>query len=142
MERKIPFIFRQRNACKDSAFQLTVIPPNCFPGAKMAHKKIDSIRRSFLSRGEALEKVSGGHSLINWPTTCLPKIKGGLGILDLERFTRALRLRWLWFRWKQKHRAWNNLDVPCDKTDRELFYASSIVTIGDGRAALSGVQVG
>jgi hypothetical protein len=68
--------------------------------------------------------------------TCLPKIKGGLGILDLKRFTRALRLRWLWFQWKQKHRAWNNLDVPCDKTDRELYYASTIVTIGDGRAAL------
>jgi hypothetical protein len=31
-----------------------------------------------------------GHSLVNWPTTCRPKIKGGLGILDLERFARAL----------------------------------------------------
>ena len=46
-------------------------------------------------RGESPDKVSGGHSLLNWPTTCLPKTKGGLGILDLERFTRALRLRWL-----------------------------------------------
>jgi hypothetical protein len=65
----------------------------------------------------------------------LPKVKGGLGILDLERFTRALRLRWLWFKWKQKQRAWNQLEIPCDRIDRELFYASTVVTIGDGKMA-------
>jgi hypothetical protein len=58
-----------------------------------------------------------------------------LGILDLERFTRALRLRWLWFKWKQKLRAWNNLEIPCDKVDREFFYASTIVTVEDGKTA-------
>ncbi|KAJ1270002.1 hypothetical protein BS78_06G021200 [Paspalum vaginatum] len=31
---------------------------------------------------------------------------GGLGVSDLERFARALRLRWLWFRWKRQDRAW------------------------------------
>ena len=70
--------------------------------------------------------------MLNWPTTCLPKTKGGLGILDLERFTRALRLRWLWFKWKQKQRAWNNLKILCDKVDLDLFYASTVVTVGDG----------
>jgi hypothetical protein len=28
------------------------------------------------------------------------------------------------------------LDVPCDKANRDLFHASTIVTIGDGRTAL------
>ena len=92
-----------------------------FHAHKWLIKRIDRIRRSFLWRGESPDKVSGGHSLINWPTTCLPKTKGGLGILELERFTRALRLRWLWFKWKQKQRAWNDLEIPCDKVDRELF---------------------
>ena len=69
-----------------------------FHAQKWLIKRIDRIRRSFLWRGESPDKVSGGHSLLNWPTTCLPKTKGGLGILDLERFTRALRLRWLWFK--------------------------------------------
>lgn len=68
-----------------------------FPEQKWLIRKIDRIRRSFLWRGETPDKVYGGHSLVNWPTTCHPKIKGGLGILDLERFSRALRLRWLWF---------------------------------------------
>jgi hypothetical protein len=62
-------------------------------------------------------------------------VKGGLGILDLERFARALRLRWLWFQWQQKERAWNKLELPYGSRDKELFAASTIVTIGDGKFA-------
>jgi hypothetical protein len=48
-----------------------------FPAQKWLLKRIDKIRKSFLWRGEAPENVKGGHPLINWPTTCLPKEKGG-----------------------------------------------------------------
>jgi hypothetical protein len=61
--------------------------------------------------------------------------QGGLVILDLERFARALRLRWLWFQWRHKERAWTNLELSCDKRDRDLFAASTVVTIGDGKTA-------
>ena len=71
-----------------------------------------------------------------------PKGKGGIGIMDLDRFTRALRLRWLWFKLKQKERAWTNLEVPCDKTDHELFNASTRVNIGDGKIVCSGLPHG
>jgi len=40
--------------------------------------------------------------------------KGDLEILDLECFATPLRLRWLWFQWKHKERAWNELDLPRD----------------------------
>jgi hypothetical protein len=106
-----------------------------FPELKWLIRKIDRIRRSFLWRGETPDKVYGGHSLVNWPTTCLPKVKGGLGILDLERFARALRLRWLWFQWRHKERAWAKMEIPCDSKDRDLFAASTLVTIGDGNTA-------
>jgi hypothetical protein len=98
-----------------------------FPELKWLIRRIDRMRRSFLWRGETLDKVYGGHSLVNWPTSCRSRNKGGLGILDLERFARALRLRWLWFQWCHKERAWNGLDLPCDTTDRELFAASTVV---------------
>jgi hypothetical protein len=106
-----------------------------FPEQKWLIRKIDRIRRSFLWRGETPDKVYGGHSLVNWPTVCHPKIKGGLGVLDLERFARALRLRWLWFKWNHKERAWLGLELPCDKRDCELFAASTVVSVGDRRTA-------
>jgi len=57
-----------------------------FPELKWLIKRIDRMRRSFLWRGETPDKVYGGHSIVNWTTSCRPKIKGGLGILDLEHF--------------------------------------------------------
>jgi hypothetical protein len=98
------------------------------------------MRRNFLWKGSNPEACTGGHCLINWPTTCLPKSKGGLGILDLDRFARGLRLRWLWLRWKSKDRAWTAMKVPCDKTDEDLFNASTSVTVGNGNLAGSEVK--
>jgi len=73
-----------------------------FPAQKWLIKRIDQLRRSFLWRGETPDKVYGGHSLINWPTTnilAIVKLEvskyGGLGISDLDCFARALRLRWM-----------------------------------------------
>jgi len=45
-------------------------------------------------------------------------------------------LRWLWFQWKQRDRAWNSLDLPCDSQDRELFATSTMVKIGNGKVAM------
>jgi hypothetical protein len=109
-------------------YQLTV-----FPVQKWLLQKIDKIRRGFLWKGNNPETCSGGHCLINWSTTCLPKNKGGLGILDLECFARALRIRWLWIRWKDRDKAWIDLQSPCDKTDEDLFNASTVVNVGNGR---------
>jgi hypothetical protein len=92
-----------------------------FPIQKWLLRQIDRMRRSFLWKGEELEKVNGGHCLVNWPTTCAPRNFGGLGILDLERFVRALRLRWIWFKWHQVQRPWAGLEIPCDGTVGELF---------------------
>ena len=47
-------------------------------------KSIDRMRRSFLWRGETPDKVYGGHSLVNWPTTCPLKRMGGLEFWNLK----------------------------------------------------------
>lgn len=100
---------------------------------KWALKKIDKIRRSFLWKGD--NDANGGHCLVAWPNTMKPKKMGGLGIIDLERFSRALRLRWCWYQWKDSDRPWSGSEAPVDEVDNQLFRASTIVTIGDGTMA-------
>uniref|UniRef100_A0A452Y7G6 Reverse transcriptase zinc-binding domain-containing protein n=1 Tax=Aegilops tauschii subsp. strangulata TaxID=200361 RepID=A0A452Y7G6_AEGTS len=60
-------------------------------------KEIDKTRRKFLWAQE--EELSGGKCKVNWNTVCSTIENGGLGIQDLHRFGRALRLRWLWLSW-------------------------------------------
>jgi hypothetical protein len=104
-----------------------------FPLAAWARKKIDKIRRSFLWKGE--ENANGGHCLVNWPTVSRPKDLGGLGLPDLDKFGRALRLRWLWQDWVDDSKPWAGAELPCNELDRLLFNASTKVTIGDGEKA-------
>jgi len=59
-----------------------------FSLSKWAVKKIDRIQRNF-------EDARGGHCLVNWRRVCRAKFLGGLGIKDLQKFNRALRLKWL-----------------------------------------------
>ena len=65
----------------------------------------------------------------------LPKNLGGLGVLDLNFFGRALRLRWLWYAWTEPDRPWVGSIPPCDEVDKQLFRASTIVQLGDGNTA-------
>jgi hypothetical protein len=62
-----------------------------FKMKKWAISRIDRYIRSFLWRGHDMDNVKGGHCLVNWQTCLLPK-KLGLGIKELEKFGRALRL--------------------------------------------------
>jgi len=80
-------------------------------------------------------KRQWGHCLVNWPTVTRPKDLGGLGVPDLDKFGRALRLRWLWLQWTDSSRPWTGTDVPCNREDRLLFQASTLITIGDGNKA-------
>lgn len=101
-----------------------------FPPPKWLLKKIDRIRRSFLWCGE--DEAHGSKCLINWTKVCSPKVYDGLGIKDLERFSRALRLRWLWFEWDADARPWKGLPVPFDEVDRNLFAACTRLEVGNG----------
>ena len=117
-------------------FVLSAMPTyhlSVFPLATWARKRIDRIRRSFLWRGKA--ESNGGHCLVAWPLVSKPKTLGGLGILNLDKFSCALRLRWLWKSWTTEDHPWKGFDVPCNLADRLLFSASTIVTVGDGKTA-------
>jgi hypothetical protein len=107
---------------------LTVLHQN-----KWLYKRIDRLRRAFLWKGEDPENVSSGSSLVKWQNVCKPKILGGLGILNLDKFSRALLPRWLWFGWKDENRPWQEMELPCNDLDRQLFRAGTVITLGDGR---------
>ena len=72
---------------------------------------------------------------MQWKKLQRPKKLGGLGVCDLERFSRALRLRWVWFEWKEPDRPWVGGNLPVNEADRQLFRASTVVTVGNGNMA-------
>jgi hypothetical protein len=105
-----------------------------FAPKKWTIKKLDKIRRGFLWTGS--EIANGGNCLVAWKNIRKPKKVGGLGVMDLECFSRALRLRWLWFQWTDPDRPWVGMDIPCNEIDKQLFRASTIITVGSGKKAL------
>ena len=100
---------------------------------KSTLKEIDNLRKSFLWAGS--EKLTGGKCKVNWPHSIRPSDSGGLGILHLGKFARALRLRWLWKDWEGEGTILNNPDLPCDVTGRLLFATATSITIGDDMRA-------
>jgi hypothetical protein len=100
---------------------------------KWAIARVDRFRRSFLWKGHHSDNISGGHCLVNWETCLRPKRWGGLGIKDLNKFSRALRLRWSWHQWDHKEKPWKHLLRVTDSKDRQLFFASTTMQVGNGR---------
>ncbi|WVZ95975.1 hypothetical protein U9M48_041672 [Paspalum notatum var. saurae] len=94
------------------------------------HGEIDRLRKRFLWAGN--ESLTGGKCKVNWPTVTRPLDLGGLGVLDLNRFARALRVRWLWQQWEAPNAPWAGLEIPCNDTDKLLFATATTIKIGDG----------
>jgi hypothetical protein len=89
-----------------------------FKMLKWGYNKIDRLRRGFLWKGKDYENIKGDHCLVNSQTCARPRRLGGLGIKDLEKFSRALMMRWLWYNWDSKERPWKNMFTVTDATDR------------------------
>jgi hypothetical protein len=70
---------------------------------------------------------------VKWRMCTRPRKWGGLGIKDLERYGRALRLRWLWKNWDDSDRPWKLLSARCDQADRALFFTSTVISVGNGK---------
>ncbi|WVZ99055.1 hypothetical protein U9M48_044409 [Paspalum notatum var. saurae] len=97
---------------------------------KATLKDIDAKRKQFLWSGN--ERLTGGKCKVNWTRTARSKKNGGLGILHLGKFARALRLRWLWREWFAENKPWIGDDLPCNVRDELLFTAATTIHIGNG----------
>jgi hypothetical protein len=74
-----------------------VYPLTVVKAPKNFLKELDKLRRRFLWAGD--QDLSGGKCKVAWVKVCLPPSNGGAGIIELDNFSRALRLRWLWYSW-------------------------------------------
>jgi hypothetical protein len=89
-------------------------------------KYVSKLERAFV--WAAKESTFGAKCKVNWEAVCHPKIYGGLGILHLDKFATALRLRWPCLEW-----IWAGNGNPCTDTEMEIFYAATIIALGNGR---------
>lgn len=100
---------------------------------KKLFREVDKVRRRFLWAQE--KELTGGQCKVGWKKVCTPTEYGGLGVHDLQKFSTALRLRWLWLAWQNEDRPWKGSELPCDAADRALFDRATTVTVGDGKLA-------
>jgi zinc-binding in reverse transcriptase len=74
-------------------FHYITCKPSCSPNGSPTTSKTSRD----VSSGQALRIHSqGGHCLLAWPKVTLPKINGGLNIMDIEFQNKTLLLKWLW----------------------------------------------
>ncbi|WVZ94534.1 hypothetical protein U9M48_040415, partial [Paspalum notatum var. saurae] len=99
-----------------------------------AIEAIDKLRRSFLWLGGAVAVV--GRCKVAWPTICRPIELGGLGISNLHLMGYALHVRWCWLQRTDSSRVWANLPGCDEKMVRDLFRASTEISLGDGSTVL------
>ncbi|KAL6613961.1 hypothetical protein ACP70R_036231 [Stipagrostis hirtigluma subsp. patula] len=98
-----------------------------------AIKSIDKYRRGFLWKGHDIQEARGGRCLASWKLVCRPKKLGGLGIKDLDKYGRSLRLRWFWNMCSAVDRPWKSVIKLTNKADRSLFFASTVFQVGNGK---------
>jgi hypothetical protein len=83
-----------------------VVPPGTF-------KFINKIKRALLL--SAKDTTTRAKCKVNWKTVCCPKKLGGLGVMCLDKFVAALRLRWPWLEWTDSSKIWAGSSNPCSK---------------------------
>ena len=96
-------------------------------------REMDKARRRFLWCQD--DQLAGGKCKVAWSKVCSPVRIGGLGIIDLNKFSTALRLRWQWIAWDQPARPWVQLQPPVTEKDRQIFSLATKVQIRNVRKA-------
>ncbi|KAJ1283536.1 hypothetical protein BS78_03G135900 [Paspalum vaginatum] len=97
-------------------------------------RAVDKLRRGLLWKGR--KAVNGGHCPVAWPSVCLPRDLGGLGIHNLTTLGWALRMRWLWLCKTQPDKPWAMFPVAVHGNVLALFDISITSVVGSGANTL------
>ena len=98
---------------------------------KAVLKDIDARRKQFLWAGT--ERITGAKCKVNWTRAARTKKNGGLGILHLGKFARALHLRRLCHEWNLEGKSWVGDELSCNKTNKHLLAAATTIKFGNRR---------
>jgi hypothetical protein len=74
---------------------------------------------------------SRGMCKVAWPSVCRPTTIGGLGVLDLQFFGLALRLRWEWLSKTSPDCYWSSLPSTPENEVAAMATASIKVVLGN-----------
>lgn len=91
---------------------LTALPTYLLTALRVPKKfisKLEKTMRQFL--WAEIEELHGGKCNVRWVKVTRPVKYSSLGIRNLHLFSRALRLRWLWYEWNEPARAWNGTEL-------------------------------
>jgi hypothetical protein len=98
---------------------------------KQFYKEMDKMMWHFLWAGN--QQLHDGKCKVSWARVYRSLKLGSLGIKDLEWFDRALRIWWLWIKWKHPYKPCCASDLPIDGMDEALFAAATRVQVGNGK---------
>jgi hypothetical protein len=73
--------------------------------------------------------------MVNWKHVQRSKRLEGLGILDLQRFNRALRLRWPWYKCNGDNKPWAGMNITLSKSETTLYQVCTLIEVGNGAHA-------
>jgi hypothetical protein len=69
------------------------------------------------------------HYMVNSKRVQRPKPLGGLGVLDLMKFNKALHLRWQWQKWSDPDKLSSYMPLEANATETALFSACTTMTL-------------
>lgn len=90
---------------------------------------VTNIKHFFWARDQAL---TGGKYNVKWPRSCRQTELGGIWIVDINKLSRVIMLKWLWPEWKSQDKLWVGISTFGTEIHKLLYATLITLTTGNG----------